>query len=55
LVTIFLYVSIAPNCFTASPSQQNRREKIFNRGLYVCSGGVDILKFDKIPPIYSAS
>jgi len=30
-----------------APSEQNRRQKIFNRGLYVCAGGLDILKFDK--------
>jgi len=26
---------------------QNRSQKIFNRGLYVCPGGIDILKFGK--------
>jgi len=36
---------------------QNCRQKVFNRGLYVCSGGLDILKLNLIrtPPIYSAS
>jgi len=33
LVTIFLNVSIALNCFIDPPSQQNRRQKVFNRGL----------------------
>ena len=27
--------------------QQNRRQKIFDWGLYVCAGGAGILKFDK--------
>ena len=27
--------------------QQNRRQKVFNWGLYVCAGGIDILKFHK--------
>jgi len=26
---------------------QNRHQKVFNRGLYVCSEGLDILKFEK--------
>ena len=26
---------------------QSRSQKVFNRGLYFCSGGLDILKFDK--------
>jgi len=26
---------------------QSRRQKIFNRGLYVCAGGLDIRKFDE--------
>jgi len=28
---------------------QNRREKVFNRGLYVCTGGLTFWKFDKNP------
>jgi len=27
--------------------QQNRRQKVFNRGLCVCAGGLDILEIDK--------
>jgi len=27
--------------------QKNRRQKVFNWGLYVCAGGIGILKFDK--------
>jgi len=27
--------------------QQNRRQKVFNWGLHVFAGGIDILKFDK--------
>jgi len=27
--------------------QQNRRQKVFDWGLYACAGGIDILKFDK--------
>jgi len=41
---------------------QNRRQKVFNRGalqfcggLCVCAGGLGIIKFTTIPPIYSAS
>jgi len=26
---------------------RNRRQKIFNKGLYVCAGGLDIQNFDK--------
>jgi len=26
---------------------QNRHQKIFNKGLYVCAGGLDIQNFDK--------
>jgi len=26
---------------------QKRRQKIFNKGLYVCAGGLDIQNFDK--------
>jgi len=35
--------------------KQNRRQKVFNRGLYVCAGALDILKIDKTPLIYSVS
>jgi len=33
---------------------QKRRQKIFDRGLYVCAGGLDILKFEKKLLIRSA-
>jgi len=29
-------------------TSQNRREKVVNRGLYVCAGGGMTYKFDKI-------
>jgi len=35
--------------------QQNCRQKVFSWGLYVCAGGIDILKSDKNLLIYSAS
>jgi len=41
------YVSIALNCFIAHPSQQNRRQKVFNRGAFRLFWGLDILKFSK--------
>jgi len=34
---------------------QNRRQKVFNGGLYVCAEGLDIVKIDKAPLIYSVS
>jgi len=34
---------------------QNRRQNVFNRGPYVCAGGLDIPKFSKTPLIYSVS
>jgi len=34
---------------------QNRRQKVFNRGLCVCARGLDIIKINKTPLIYSAS
>jgi len=42
-----LLVSVALNSIIAPTSLQNRRQKVFNRGIYVCSGGLDILEFDK--------
>jgi len=35
--------------------QQNRRQKVFNRGLYTCSVGLDILKFEQTSLFYNAS
>jgi len=34
---------------------QNRRQNIFNRELFVCPGGLDIIKLTKTPLIYSVS
>jgi len=38
-----------PLSYENAQYHQNRRQKVVNRGLYVCmQGGVDILKFDKL-------
>jgi len=34
---------------------QNRRQKVFNRGLCSSAEGLDIMKLTKIPRIYSVS
>jgi len=34
---------------------QNRRQKVFNRGLFVCAGGLNIIKLTKAPLIYNVS
>jgi len=34
---------------------QNRRPKVFNRGIWVCAGGLDTLKIDKSQLIYTVS
>jgi len=36
-------------------SSQNRRQKVFNRGFYVCAGELDIIKINKTALIYSVS
>jgi len=45
------------DCFSLKlPSgNQNRRQKVFSRGLYVSAGELDIPKFTKTPLIYSVS
>ena len=35
--------------------QQNRRQIVFSRGLYICAVGLDVLKFEEILLFYSAS
>jgi len=35
--------------------KQHRRQKVFNWGLYVCAGGIDILNLTKNLLIYGAS
>jgi len=35
--------------------QQNRHQRVFYRGLYICAVGLDILKFEHISLFYSAS
>jgi len=40
--------------FWNGPSRY-RHQKVFNRGLYICAGVLDIVKTDKAPLIYRAS
>jgi len=35
--------------------QQNRHQKVFYRGLYICAVGLDVLKFDQTSLFYSVS
>jgi len=35
--------------------RRNRRQKVFNRGLHVCAGGLDIESLMKAPMLYSVS
>jgi len=35
--------------------QQNRHQKVLNRGLYICAVGLDMLKFEQTSLFYSAS
>jgi len=35
--------------------RQNRRQKVFSRGHYVCAGGLDIINYDTTSLMYSVS
>jgi len=44
-----------PCTLTKTTTEQNRRQKVFNGGLYVCAGGLGIRKFEKNSTIHSVS
>jgi len=46
-------IRICESCY--DQSAQNRCQKVFTRGLYVCAGRLDIENFLKSPLIYSVS
>jgi len=45
--TLFDFSLLLWTLVSSMTSVQNRRQNVFNIGLYICAGGLDILKFDK--------
>jgi len=50
-----LNTTIVPICKNKNGNMQNRRQKVFNRGVLQFCGGLDIIKLTKTPLIYSVS
>jgi len=46
-VALDLFQNMCIVLFLAFVRYQQNRRQVFNWGLYVCAGGIDILRFDK--------